>query len=158
LSEGCHHVPIEQLTRVGRVRAIARWRDPVIHRPGEPVTDFGEELQYLLADMFASNRAAHGPGLAAPQVGVGLSAFVYDCLDGDLQRQVGVICNPTVRVWGKTSRGLAPGSLLGAAARDGPSSWLVFGDRLSNRRRRALYRTHEQVAGFYPENRTITPV
>ena len=35
---------------------------------------------------------------------------------------------------------------------------VVFGDRLSSRRRRALYRTHEQVAAYYPDNWPITSV
>ncbi len=62
-------MPIEQLTRVGQVRAIVRWGSPVVHRPAQPVTDFGDELQHLLADMFATNRAANGAGLAAPRSG-----------------------------------------------------------------------------------------
>ena len=37
-------MPIEQLTRVGQVRAILRWGSPkVVHRPAQPVTDFGDE-------------------------------------------------------------------------------------------------------------------
>ena len=89
-------MPIEQLTRVGQVRAVVRWGDPVLHRPATQVRAFGEELQLLLADMFATNRAAVGAGLAAPQLGVGLAAFVYDCLDADLERHTGVICNPVL--------------------------------------------------------------
>ncbi len=48
--------------------------------------------------MFATNAAAHGAGLAAPQIGVGLAAFVYDCLDAELRRHIGVVCNPVVEL------------------------------------------------------------
>jgi peptide deformylase len=53
-------MPIEQLTQVGQVRAITRWGNPILHQPAPAVTDFGDELQLLLADMFATNRAAMG--------------------------------------------------------------------------------------------------
>jgi peptide deformylase len=91
-------MPIDQLTRLGTVRTIVRWGQPVLHRPADPVTDFGDDLQSLLSDIFATNTAAHGAGLAAPQIGVGLTAFVYDCLDADLRRHVGVVCNPVVEL------------------------------------------------------------
>ena len=190
-------MPIEQLTRVGQVRAIVRWGSPVVHRPAQPVTDFGDELQHLLADMFATNRAANGAGLAAPQVGVGFSAFIYDCLDGDLQRQIGVICNPTVRLpegaarrletwdegclslpgghaelarpnratcsgqnqYGENIEVTATGQLARCLQHETDHlNGVVFGDRLSSRRRRALYRTHEQVAAYYPDNWPSTSV
>ena len=48
--------------------------------------------------MFATNIAATGAGLAAPQIGVDRAAFVFDCVDADLRRQVGVVCNPAVEV------------------------------------------------------------
>lgn len=91
-------MPIDQLTRLGTVRTIVRWGDPVMHRPARPVSDFGDDLQALLCDMFATNTAANGAGLAAPQIGVGLAAFVYDCVDAELRRQVGLVCNPVVEL------------------------------------------------------------
>jgi peptide deformylase len=91
-------MPIDQLTRLGTVRTIVRWGDPILHRPTRPVSDFGDELQLLLCDMFATNTAAHGAGLAAPQIGVDVAAFVYDCVDADLRRQVGVVCNAVVEL------------------------------------------------------------
>ena len=91
-------MPIDELTRLGRVRAIVRWGDPVLHAATRPVTDFGGELQELLADLFATNRAARGAGLAAPQIGVDLAVFVYDCVDADFRRQVGLVCNPEVEL------------------------------------------------------------
>ena len=46
--------------------------------------------------MFASQRAAEGVGLAANQIGVDLKVFVYDCLDDEGVRHVGVVCNPVL--------------------------------------------------------------
>lgn len=89
-------MPIEELIRSGDVRPIIRWGEQVMHSPTKAVTDFGSSLQTLLADMFATNLAANGAGLAAPQVGVDLSVFVFDCLDARWDRRVGLVCNPTV--------------------------------------------------------------
>jgi peptide deformylase len=80
------------------VRPITRWGEPVMHRPAERVTDFGEELRTLVADMTATMYAADGVGLAACQIGVGLSVFVFDCPDDEGERHVGVVCNPTVKL------------------------------------------------------------
>lgn len=91
-------MPIDQLTRLGTTRTIVRWGEPILHRAAQPVTDFGDDLQNLLCDMFATNTAAHGAGLAAPQIGADVAAFVYDCVDVDLRRQVGVVCNPVVEL------------------------------------------------------------
>jgi peptide deformylase len=68
-------LPIDQLTRLGTVRAIIRWGSPILHRPARPATDFGDALQMLLADMFATNTAAKGAGLAAPQIGVSAASL-----------------------------------------------------------------------------------
>ena len=43
--------------------------DPVLRQMTTPVTDFGPGLQQLIDDMFETMHAAHGVGLAAPQVG-----------------------------------------------------------------------------------------
>jgi peptide deformylase len=84
------------LPRGGTVRAITRWGDPVMHRTQEPVTEFGEELRSLVADMVATMYAADGVGLAACQIGVDRSVFVFDCPDEDGVRHVGVVCNPSL--------------------------------------------------------------
>ncbi|MFY9855402.1 MAG: peptide deformylase, partial [Terracidiphilus sp.] len=49
---------------------IVKYPDPVLSRPGEPVTEFDAELHKLIADMFETTYAEQGIGLAAPQVGV----------------------------------------------------------------------------------------
>jgi peptide deformylase len=43
--------------------------DPVLREETQPVDAFTPELQQLIDDMFETMRAAHGVGLAAPQVG-----------------------------------------------------------------------------------------
>ena len=87
---------IEELMTGGKVLPITRWGTPVMHEETKPVTDFDDDLRTLVRDMFATMRAAHGVGLAATQVGLGLSLFVYECPDGDERIQVGAICNPVV--------------------------------------------------------------
>ena len=78
----------------GTVRPITRWGTPVMHRPQRPVTAYDEELRDLVADMVATMYAANGVGLAACQIGVDRSVFVFDCPDEDDQRVTGVVCNP----------------------------------------------------------------
>jgi peptide deformylase len=89
-------VSFDELLARGEPVPIVRWGDPVLHRPSRPVTEFDEGLSDLLATMFATNRAARGAGLAAPQIGVDLAVFVYDCEDGSGRRRQGVVCNPTL--------------------------------------------------------------
>jgi peptide deformylase len=101
-------MPIEELLRIGSPRRITRWGEPVLHAPARVVTEFGHELQVLIADMFATNRAANGAGLAAQQIGVDLAVFVYDCHDEKRRRRVGVFCNPSVRTADGGQRRLEP--------------------------------------------------
>ena len=88
----------EDLTTGGHVRPITRWGTPVMHETTRPVTEFGDELHELVRDMFATMRAAEGVGLAATQVGVGVSVFIYECPDADEHVQRGVVCNPVVEL------------------------------------------------------------
>lgn len=89
-------MPVSELLRLGTARPIIRWGAPILHAAARPVTDFGASLQALLADMFATNTAADGAGLAAQQIGVDLAVFVYDCADETGTRRTGVVCNPTM--------------------------------------------------------------
>lgn len=72
--------------------------EPVLHRPAETVTDFGDDLQQLVADMFETTVAAPGVGLAAPQVGVGKRVFVWIYEDQDEAPARGVAVNPVLWV------------------------------------------------------------
>lgn len=80
----------------GSARPVVIVGDPVLHRPAEPVTEFGPELKKLIDDMFATMYLAEGVGLAAPQIGVGLQVFVYDCHDDDGTFHKGHVVNPVV--------------------------------------------------------------
>ncbi|HPE92029.1 MAG TPA: peptide deformylase, partial [Synergistales bacterium] len=58
------------------VRTIREYPDPVLRGRAEDVTDFGEELQSLLKDMWETMEKNDGVGLAAPQIGVNLRVAV----------------------------------------------------------------------------------
>jgi peptide deformylase len=77
---------------------MTRWGDPVMHTPAAAVTGFDEELRSLVADMVATMHAADGVGLAACQIGVGLSVFVFDCPDESGTSHQGVVCNPVLHL------------------------------------------------------------
>ncbi len=96
----------DDLTQGGTVLPMTRWGTPVMHEKTRPVTEFGEELHTLVRDMFATMHAAEGVGLAATQVGVNLSVFIYECPDADDIVQVGVVCNPVVTLPEGTDRQL----------------------------------------------------
>ena len=78
----------------GSVRPIARWGEPVMHRKQEPIEAFDDDLAALVADMVATMYAADGVGLAACQIGVDRSVFVFDCPDAEHVHHRGVVCNP----------------------------------------------------------------
>jgi peptide deformylase len=61
------------------VRPIRLFGDPVLRTPAEPVTTFDKELRRLVKDLWDTMTDAPGAGLAAPQIGVGLRVFSYDC-------------------------------------------------------------------------------
>jgi peptide deformylase len=84
----------------GTARKIRVAGDPVLHRPAREVTSFDDELATLIEDMFISLSVAEGVGLAAPQVGVDLAVFVYDCPDGTGSRAVGHVVNPILETSG----------------------------------------------------------
>jgi peptide deformylase len=70
--------------------------DPVLAAPTAPVTAFDESLARLVDDLFASLAVAEGVGLAAPQIGVRLAVFVYDCPDDSGGRVRGHVVNPVI--------------------------------------------------------------
>ena len=85
----------------GSPRKITVVGDPVLSTPTRQVTAFDAELSTLVEDMFASMAVAEGVGLAAPQVGVDLAVFVYDCPDESGQKQRGHIINPVITTSGE---------------------------------------------------------
>lgn len=73
---------------------IVHYPAPVLLTPGEPVTDFDDNLKRLAKDMFETMYVARGVGLAAPQVGVSKRFFVMDCSAGRDPNQQFVMINP----------------------------------------------------------------
>jgi len=78
------------------VRPIVKYPDPVLQRPSEPVSEFNEELRALVDDMFESMYAAHGIGLAAPQVGVSKRLTVIDLSFQKEPEKKLVLINPEI--------------------------------------------------------------
>jgi peptide deformylase len=84
------------MVMTGSVRPVRVVGDPVLAKVCRPVAAFDDELSTLIDDMFATMAVAEGVGLAAPQVGVDLDVFVYDCPDANGKHQIGHIVNPEV--------------------------------------------------------------
>jgi len=78
------------------VLPITIWGEPVLHRRASEVEVFNDELRSLIADMFETNDAANGVGLAAPQIGVGKRIFVYKYANEDGAPPTGVLVNPVL--------------------------------------------------------------
>ena len=75
---------------------IVKYPEPVLQQPGEPVTEFNDELHKFIADMFETMYSAQGIGLAAPQVGVSKRVTVIDLSMGKDPAQKLVLVNPEI--------------------------------------------------------------
>lgn len=75
---------------------IVKYGDPVLGKVAEPVTAFDAELEKLVADMFETMYAAHGVGLAAPQIGISKQLCVIDTTVSDKPGTRLVLANPVV--------------------------------------------------------------
>ena len=75
---------------------IVKYGNPVLEKPAEPVTVFDEELKKLIDDMFESMYAAHGVGLAAPQIGLGRRIAVIDVTFKEDPKAKLVLINPQI--------------------------------------------------------------
>ncbi len=75
---------------------IVKFGNPVLEKPSETVTVFDEELKKLVADMFLSMYAAHGVGLAAPQIGIGRRIAVVDVTFQEDPSAKLVLINPEI--------------------------------------------------------------
>lgn len=78
------------------ILTIRKYPDPVLSQPGEPVTEFNDELRKLVADMFETTYASQGIGLAAPQVGVSKRLTVIDLSMGKNPAEKLVLINPEI--------------------------------------------------------------
>jgi peptide deformylase len=75
---------------------IVKYPDPVLSRPGEPVTEFDATLRKLVDDMFETTYAEKGIGLAAPQVNVSKRLTVIDLSMGKDPKDKLVLANPEI--------------------------------------------------------------
>jgi peptide deformylase len=75
---------------------IVKYPEPVLSQPGEPITEFNDELRKLAADMFETTYASQGIGLAAPQVGVSKRLTVIDLSMGKNPKDKLVLINPEI--------------------------------------------------------------
>jgi peptide deformylase len=75
---------------------IVKFGNPVLEKPAEKVTVFDEELKKLAADMFESMYAAHGVGLAAPQIGISRRIAVVDVTFQEEPKAKLILVNPEI--------------------------------------------------------------
>ena len=75
---------------------IVKYPDSVLQQPGEPITEFNDELRKFVADMFETMYASQGIGLAAQQVGVAKRITVIDLSQGKDPEQKFVLINPEI--------------------------------------------------------------
>ena len=75
---------------------IVRYGDPVLEKPAETIADFNGDLRKLADDMFESMYAAHGVGLAAPQIGISKRIVVIDVTFKEDPEAKLVLINPEI--------------------------------------------------------------
>lgn len=78
------------------VYPITLYGDPVLEQPAETITEFNSDLKKLVDDMFESMYAAHGVGLAAPQIGIGKRIAVIDVTFKEDPNAKLVLINPEI--------------------------------------------------------------
>jgi peptide deformylase len=75
---------------------IVKFGNPVLETPAEPIKVFDDELKQLVEDMFESMYAAHGVGLAAPQIGISKRLAVIDVTFKEDPNAKLVLANPEI--------------------------------------------------------------
>jgi peptide deformylase len=78
------------------IHPIVKYGDQVLETAAEPVTRFDSDLEKLVADMFETMYAAHGVGLAAPQIGIPKRLAVLDVTGGENPDGRVVLVNPVI--------------------------------------------------------------
>ena len=76
------------------LRPILRLGDSLLTEPARPVADISPAIESLIDDMIETMYAAHGIGLAAPQVGESLRIFVIDLSLGKDPTALHIMINP----------------------------------------------------------------
>ncbi|HSC78240.1 MAG TPA: peptide deformylase [Candidatus Acidoferrales bacterium] len=75
---------------------VVKYGAAVLEQEAQSVTAFDAELAKLVEDMFESMYAAHGVGLAAPQIGLSLKLAVIDTTSGKDPAAKLVLANPEI--------------------------------------------------------------
>ena len=76
---------------------IVKYGQEVLGKVAAPVIVFDEDLEKLVADMFETMYAAHGVGLAAPQIGLSKHLCVIDTTVGEQEKGAKlVLANPVI--------------------------------------------------------------
>jgi peptide deformylase len=78
------------------IHPIVKFGDPVLEKPAAAITKFDDELRKLVDDMFESMYAAHGVGLAAPQIGISKRLAVIDVTFKEDPNAKIVLVNPEI--------------------------------------------------------------
>lgn len=79
-----------------KIHEVVKFPDPVLARPGAPITVFDAALKHLVAEMFESMYVAQGIGLAAPQIGLSQRLTVIDVSFKKEPKDKLVLINPEV--------------------------------------------------------------
>jgi len=79
-----------------KIHEVVKWPDPVLAKPGEPVTVFDAKLKKLVDEMFESMYAAQGIGLAAPQISISQRLTVIDVSFKKNPEEKLVLINPEI--------------------------------------------------------------
>jgi peptide deformylase len=83
-------------TENAMIYPIVKFGNPVLEKNAEPVTAFDDDLKKLVEDMFESMYAAHGVGLAAPQIGISKRLAVIDITFKEDPTAKLVLVNPEI--------------------------------------------------------------
>ena len=78
------------------VRRIVIYGDPVLRKKTDEITSFDDSLRSLVADMYETNKAYNGVGLAANQIGVAQRVFIVDVPQDDGTRERFAVVNPVL--------------------------------------------------------------
>ena len=79
-----------------KIHEVVKFPDPVLAKPGAPVTVFDDGLRQLVREMFESMYAAQGIGLAAPQISISQQLTVIDISFKKNPKEKLVLINPQV--------------------------------------------------------------
>ena len=79
-----------------KIHEVVKYPDPVLAKPGMPITVFDAKLKTLVEEMFESMYAAQGIGLAAPQISISQRLTVIDCSFKKNPEEKIVLINPEI--------------------------------------------------------------